>query len=103
MVERAPKALVVDDEEHITELLKMGLSMNGFEVERAATGRGALDAIEKSRPDLIVLDVMLPDLSGFDVTRRLRQTEGAGTAHPDHLPHRPRHDGGQDRGPAPRQ
>ncbi len=82
MVEHAPKALVVDDEEHITELLKMGLSMSGFEVERAATGRGALDAIEKNRPDIVVLDVMLPDLSGFDVIKRLRQTEGAGARIP---------------------
>jgi two-component system OmpR family response regulator len=82
MPEPAPKVLVVDDEEHITELVKMGLSMNGFEVERASTGRGALEAIEKNRPDLVVLDVMLPDLSGFDVTKRLRQNEGAGTRTP---------------------
>ena len=82
MPEPAPKVLVVDDEEHITELVKMGLSMNGFEVERASTGRRALEAIEKNRPDLVVLDVMLPDLSGFDVTKRLRQNEGAGTRTP---------------------
>jgi two-component system OmpR family response regulator len=69
---------VVDDEEHITELLSMGLSMRGFEVERVATGRGALEAIEQRRPDLVVLDVMLPDLSGLDVAKRLRQHEGAG-------------------------
>ncbi|MGH9087081.1 MAG: response regulator transcription factor, partial [Acidimicrobiales bacterium] len=42
-------------------------------VERAASGRGALDAIDRRRPDLVVLDVMLPDLDGFEVTRRLRQ------------------------------
>jgi two-component system OmpR family response regulator len=56
MAEPAPKVLVVDDEEHITELVKMGLSMNGFEVERASTGRGALEAIEKNRPDLVVFE-----------------------------------------------
>lgn len=78
MVERAPRVLVVDDEEHITELLSLGLSMSGFEVERVATGRAALSAIEKRRPDLVVLDVMLPDLDGFDVTKRIRQNEGAG-------------------------
>jgi two-component system, OmpR family, response regulator len=82
VAERVPRVLVVDDEEHITELLSMGLSMNGFEVERAATGRGALQAIEKTRPDLVVLDVMLPDLNGFDVAKRLRQDEGAGTRIP---------------------
>jgi two-component system, OmpR family, response regulator len=77
-----PRVLVVDDEEHITELLSMGLSMAGFEVERAATGRAALAAIERQRPDLVVLDVMLPDLNGFTVAKRLRQTEGAGTRVP---------------------
>ncbi len=82
MQEHVPRVLVVDDEEHITELLSMGLSMNGFEVERAATGRGALKAIDEQRPDLVVLDVMLPDLNGFDVTKRLRQTEGAATRIP---------------------
>ena len=59
MAEHVPKVLVVDDEEHITELLKMGLSMNGFDVERAATGRGALQVIEKSRPDIVVLEADL--------------------------------------------
>jgi two-component system, OmpR family, response regulator len=82
MTERVPRVLVVDDEEHITELLYMGLSMNGFEVDRSSTGRGALQAIEEKRPDLVVLDVMLPDLTGFDVTKRLRQAEGAGTKIP---------------------
>ena len=79
---REPRVLVVDDEEHITELVSMGLGYNGFDVERASTGRAALDAIEKRKPDLIVLDVMLPDLDGFELTRRLRQSEGAGTRVP---------------------
>jgi two-component system, OmpR family, response regulator len=73
-----PYVLVVDDEEHITEMLAVGLGFNGFEVDRAASGRGALDAIAARRPDLVVLDVMLPDLDGFEVARRLRQVEGAG-------------------------
>jgi two-component system OmpR family response regulator len=77
-----PRVLVVDDEEHITELVAMGLGYNGFDVERVSTGRGALDAIDKRRPDLIVLDVMLPDLDGFELARRLRQSEGAGTRVP---------------------
>jgi two-component system OmpR family response regulator len=79
---REPRVLVVDDEEHITELVAMGLGYNGFDVERAATGRAALDAIDKRKPDLIVLDVMLPDLDGFELTRRIRQGEGAGTRVP---------------------
>jgi two-component system OmpR family response regulator len=56
----------------------MGLGYNGFDVERAANGREALAAIEAHRPDLVVLDVMLPDLDGFDVAKRVRQAEGAG-------------------------
>jgi two-component system OmpR family response regulator len=79
---RPPLVLVVDDEEHITELVAMGLGYNGFDVERRATGRAALAAIEDRRPDLVVLDVMLPDLDGFEVARRLRQAEGAGTQVP---------------------
>ena len=81
-VSREPRILVVDDEEHITELVAMGLGYNGFEVERVGSGRAALDAVNRSRPDLIVLDVMLPDLDGFEVARRLRQSEGAGTRVP---------------------
>jgi two-component system OmpR family response regulator len=77
-----PHVLVVDDEEHITELVAMALGYNGFETERVATGRKALDAVARSRPDLMVLDVMLPDLDGFEVARRIRSAEGAGTKVP---------------------
>lgn len=80
--DRQPRVLVVDDEEHITELVAMGLGYNGFTVERASSGRAALTAIERRRPDLVVLDVMLPDLDGFEVARRLRQIEGAGARLP---------------------
>lgn len=78
----AARILVVDDEEHITELLAMALGYNGFEVERCDNGRSALSAIERSRPDLVLLDVMLPDLDGFEVARRVRQAEGAATTLP---------------------
>ena len=80
--DRQPRILVVDDEEHITELVALALGYNGFDVERMASGRTALAAVEKRRPDLIVLDVMLPDLDGFEVARRLHQAEGAGTRIP---------------------
>ena len=72
-----PYVLAVDDEEHITELVAMALGFNGFEVERQADGRAALASIARRRPDLVLLDVMMPELDGFEVVRRLRQTEGA--------------------------
>jgi two-component system, OmpR family, response regulator len=77
-----PYVLAVDDEEHITELVAMALGFNGFDVERAASGRAALASVERRRPDLIVLDVMLPDLDGFEVARRLHHNDGAGTRIP---------------------
>lgn len=66
------KLLVVDDEPNIRELLATSLRFAGFEVVSAANGRDALTAAEQHAPDLAVLDVMLPDMDGFTVTRRLR-------------------------------
>jgi two-component system OmpR family response regulator len=71
--EPSPRLLVVDDEPNIRELLSVSLRFSGFEVTAAASGRDALDAAEKDPPDLVVLDVMLPDLDGFQVARRLRE------------------------------
>ena len=67
----SPRVLVVDDEESITDLLGMALRYEGFEVDVAHTGRQALKAASERRPHLMVLDVMLPDVDGFEVTRRL--------------------------------
>ncbi|GAA2044654.1 response regulator transcription factor [Yaniella flava] len=68
------KLLVVDDEPNIRELLSTSLRFAGFEVVAAANGREALEAAEAHHPDLAVLDVMLPDMDGFTVTRKLRAT-----------------------------
>jgi two-component system OmpR family response regulator len=70
----APTAriLVVDDEPAITELLSTALRYMGYQVTTAATGFTALDAAATTNPDLVVLDVMLPDIDGFEVCRRLR-------------------------------
>ena len=70
--EKKRHILVVDDEPNIRELLSTSLRYAGFEVTAAANGREALDAAEEFQPDLAVLDVMLPDMDGFTVTRRLR-------------------------------
>lgn len=69
----APKALVIDDEENISFLVASALRAAGMEVEIAATGHSGLDAAARFRPDVLVLDVMLPDLGGFEVLHMLRQ------------------------------
>ncbi len=66
------RLLVVDDEASITDLVSTAFRYLGAEVAVAATGRAALQAAADFRPDLIILDVMLPDLEGFEVTRRMR-------------------------------
>jgi two-component system OmpR family response regulator len=73
---RTPEArlLVVDDEPNIRELLSASLRYAGFEVATAADGQQALALAESFRPDLLVLDVMMPGLDGFGVVRRLRQS-----------------------------
>ncbi|MGK2930647.1 MAG: response regulator transcription factor [Acidimicrobiales bacterium] len=71
--------LLVDDEENLRSMLEAALRHHGFEVMVAANGRDALDRVADSRPDVIVLDVMMPELDGFEVCRRLR-------ARGDHTP-----------------
>ena len=66
------RVLVVDDEQSITDAVSTALRYEGFETREAATGRIAEKAIDEFRPDLVVLDVMLPDLDGFAIARRLR-------------------------------
>jgi two-component system OmpR family response regulator len=65
------RVLVVDDEPNITELVAMALRYEGFTVKTAATGRGALTAVTQFSPALVILDVMLPDIDGLEVMRRL--------------------------------
>jgi two-component system OmpR family response regulator len=72
------RLLVVDDEENLRTMLAAALRHHGFDVATAETGRDALDSVRADHPDLVVLDVMLPDLDGFEVCRRLR-AEGVQT------------------------
>lgn len=65
--------LVVDDEPSFTEALTVGLQREGFEVRTAADGRAALAEINEAEPDLVLLDVMLPGMSGLDVCREIRK------------------------------
>ena len=68
--------LVVDDNRDIRELLKHILTLNGFQVQEAAEGATALRLIDEARPALVLLDVMMPGLSGYDVVEKVRE-------HPD--------------------
>jgi len=65
------RVLVVDDEAYITDLVATALRYEGFEAAAAGNGREALSLVESFRPQLIVLDIMLPDLDGFEVQRKL--------------------------------
>lgn len=71
-MEPAQRVLVVDDEESITDLVATTLRYEGFDVAVAADARSALSSLETFRPHLLVLDVMLPDLDGFEIARRLK-------------------------------
>jgi two-component system OmpR family response regulator len=76
-VSTPPRILVVDDEHSITDLLSMALRYEGMDVRVAHLGRQALEAIGSFHPQLIVLDVMLPDLNGFEVLERMSRDMGA--------------------------
>jgi DNA-binding response OmpR family regulator len=69
--------LVVDDEPNIVQLARLYLERDGFKVSAAADGREALDKVDDLDPDLMVLDVMLPQVDGFEVCRRLRAEDNA--------------------------
>jgi DNA-binding response OmpR family regulator len=71
--EKMKKVLVVDDEESIRELYRADLTDEGYEVELAADGRKALLGLDSFRPDLVTLDIKLPDIDGIEVLRRIRE------------------------------
>jgi len=79
MTDDALRILAVDDEESITDLLGMALRYEGFDMQVAHTGRQALRAVTDRRPHLLILDVMLPDLDGFEIAKRL-------ASHDDKIP-----------------
>jgi len=67
------RVLIVDDDPDIVRLVGYNLSHSGYEIQVASTGREALELVQRQPPDLIVLDVMLPDVDGLEVCRTLRQ------------------------------
>jgi DNA-binding response OmpR family regulator len=68
-----PTVLIADDEKNIVQLARMYLQAEGFSVETASNGREALDKVRQARPDLLVLDLMMPEVDGWEVCRRLRK------------------------------
>ena len=75
------KVPLVDDEPDFVELTKMRLEAEGYVVVTAANGKEGLDAAKKERPDLILLDVMMPEMDGFEMLNRVRQDPQIGRTH----------------------
>ena len=75
------KILIVEDEESIRELVCILLTARGYEVRGVADGQAALDAVAEEPPDLVLLDIMLPELGGFEVCRLIKET-----AETQHIP-----------------
>jgi len=68
-----PTVLIADDEKNIVQLARMYLQAEGFSVDTASNGREALDKVRQVKPDLLVLDLMMPEVDGWEVCRRLRK------------------------------
>jgi two-component system response regulator MtrA len=70
------KILIVEDDDALRETLEIGLRSNGFDVCQSATGTDAIPVFEKHKPDLVLLDLMLPGKNGIEICHELRQTSG---------------------------
>ncbi|MFD2173818.1 response regulator transcription factor [Rhodobacter lacus] len=70
------RVLIIEDEDNIAIALDYLMSREGFDHERLATGRGALDRIRAEQPDLVLLDVMLPEVSGYEICQEVRADHG---------------------------
>ena len=77
MSEQKPIILVIDDEPPIRKLLRTGLSTQGYDVVDATNGRSAFEALSRLKPDLVILDLGLPDVAGGDLLRRIRSEHEA--------------------------
>jgi DNA-binding response OmpR family regulator len=75
VTERRKKVLIVDDEASIVSVLQRYVSNAGYEYETASNGQEALDKIKNEVPDLVLLDLMMPGINGFETCRRIRENE----------------------------
>ena len=69
------KVLIVDDEPHIVNLIRMNLKLEGYDTVCADTGAGAVEAYGNEHPDIVLLDIMLPDMDGYDVLRKIQEID----------------------------
>ena len=69
------KVLIVDDEKDVTEELGVMLKKKGFEVVTANSGKEALEKVKEEKPDVVLLDVMMPDMSGWDVCKKIKEDD----------------------------
>ncbi len=69
------KVLIVDDEPDTLELVKLVLESGGFKTQLASSGKDALTQIDASKPDLVLLDIMMPDMDGWDVFRKIKEKD----------------------------
>jgi excisionase family DNA binding protein len=75
----SPLVLVVDDDDRLREFVRVNLEMDGYSVREAANAEEGLAALEEESPDLILLDVMMPGMDGWDMLRRVQERHGIGT------------------------
>jgi excisionase family DNA binding protein len=75
----SPLVLVVDDDDRLREFVRVNLEMDGYSVREAANAEEGLAALEEEPPDLILLDVMMPGMDGWDMLRRVQERHGVGT------------------------
>ena len=68
----AKKILAVDDERHIVRLVQINLEKEGYEVVTASNGREALEKVDSEKPDLVLMDIMMPEMDGFEALKRLK-------------------------------
>jgi excisionase family DNA binding protein len=76
---RGPLVLVVDDDPQVREIVRVNLQMEGYTVREAANGEEGLKAVEDDAPDLILLDVMMPQVDGWEMLRRVQERHGIGS------------------------
>lgn len=75
----AYKILAVDDEKHIVRLVQINLQKEGYDVITASNGREALEQVEREKPDLVIMDVMMPEMGGFEALQEMKANEATST------------------------